>query len=532
MASAGLRHAVVRGVAWKLLSASVGQGSQSLVAVLLAHLLAPHDFGVVAMALTFSGLTAVFGDIALSAALIQRPSLSEDDRSTAFWTQLVAGLVWTALGILLSPLVADLFHRPQVAPLFIALCCSGFVITLGQTQNALLTRAMSFRRLELRRVASALVGAVAAVAVALTGFGPWAIVAQVLGTNITSTTLVWILSPWRPRWMFSRMSLRVLGTFGVKTLGGRLLLYANQNADNLLVGRYLGSGPLGIYTIAYNVMTLPMARVTAPIRDVFYAAFARLQDDPERLGDVWLRVNRLAAALLVPGFLGLAAVAPDLVTVVLGHRWQAAVPVLQLLSLAGAAESYQAFHEDVYQALGQPGQFLAFMISSSVLTVGGFAVGLQWGIVGVAASYAIARTTALAINTTWMCSRIKLSLTHTFRTHLQATLAAIAMAAAVYGTRELLAEHHVNAALRLAFCCVLGIALYAMAIYWRSPELIAEIRSLPHPHLPRWSRRPDWSPGRQAESRRRRPAQIGRHPAVAEEFGRTPGGHLNRRRRP
>lgn len=468
---------MTRGLGWKLLSVSVGQAGQSLVAILLARLLLPRDFGLAGMAFVFSGLAGILTDLSLGAALVQRRSLTEEDRSTVFWTAAAGGFALSLAGVAVSPLVADFFSTPRVAPLFAALSAGFFLSALGSTQTALLTREMNFRSLELRQIGSTLFGAAVAVGLALAGLGPWAIIGQSLCTYGASTILLWTLSPWRPQFVFSLESFRTLGSFGFKTLLSKLLLYINLNGDNLLIGRYLGSAALGIYSVAFNVMFLPMARVVTPIRDVFYAAFVRLQNDPRRLGEVWLQVNRLASSLLVPAFLGLAIVAPDFVPVVLGRRWHAAIPVLQLLSLAGIAQSLQAFNGNVYQARGRPGLFLSFMIFSTAVTFGAFVLGLHWGVAGVAGSLAVARTIVLFANTWLMCRTIELSVVRTVRSYVEVTWMAVLMGLIVYLTRVGFVHAGLPAALRLALLTLLGAGVYFALVARFSPDLVLEVRT-------------------------------------------------------
>lgn len=473
----GLRAKVRRGLGWKLLSQVAGQGSQSAMAIVLAHLLAPRAFGVAGMAFVFSGFAGILTDLSLGAALVQRKTLTEVDRSTVFWTTLAGGVLWALVGVALSPLVADFFSTPEVGPLFAAVS-GGFVLTaVGQTQNALLTREMSFRSLELRQIASIVAGALMALGLALAGFGPWAIIGQSLCTYGVSSALLWTISPWRPQFVYSVESLRSLGSFGMKALFGRLLVYVNFVGDNLLVGRYIGSEALGVYSVAYNVMILPLSRVTAPVSQVLYAAFARLQHDPRRMGDVWLRVNRMTAALLIPVFLGLAVVAPDFVPVVFGERWRAAIPVLQLLSLGGIAQALQVFNGPVYQARGRPGLFLRFMFFSTPVTFGGFVVGLHWGVTGVAASFAIARTIVLGVNTWLMCRTIGLGLARTVRSHLEILAIALLMAVAVYAARRGLLHASLPAFVRLVVLTLLGASFYFTLLVKRCPDLVAELRA-------------------------------------------------------
>jgi O-antigen/teichoic acid export membrane protein len=334
---------------------------------------------------------------------------------------------------------------------------------------------MDFRRLELRQIAATIVGAVVALVLALRGAGAWAIIAQQVTIAAVGSLLVWSLSPWRPTRTFSRASVRSLGSFGLQTQISRILGYLNLYADNLLIGRYLGSRQLGIYTVAYNVMFLPLARITIPIQQVLFAAFARLQDDPRRLGQAWLRGSRLVSAIAVPAFLGIAVVAPEFVPVVLGPRWHEAVPVLQLLSIAGVAQTYQTLNWSVMQARGKSGLLLGFMVFSTAVTVSAFVFGLQWGVVGVAASYAIARWIVLVGNT-WLTSRVSLLSSVAFlRSHADLAAIALVMAAAVYGARVAL-DGAVPQAVLLVLLTLLGIVVYLALVALFARDVIVDIR--------------------------------------------------------
>jgi O-antigen/teichoic acid export membrane protein len=329
----------------------------------------------------------------------------------------------------------------------------------------------------LRNIAATIVGAVAALVFALAGFGAWAIIAQVVFTSAVSTLMLWTVSPWRPRMVFSWERFRTLGGFGVKTLLMRNLVWLNLNADNLLVGRFLGSAALGTYSVAYNIMVLPSSNITAPLRDVLYAAFARLQHDIRRLGDVWLRVNNVAGSVLVPAFLGLAAVAPDFVPVVLGPNWHAAIPVLQLLSVGGAIGSLQAFNGQVYQALGKPGLFLRFTCFATAVMVTAFVVGLRWGIVGIAGSYAVARAIMLIVNSVQMSRLMGFSLWRMTRSYLEIIGRAAATGAVVFAARAALIHLGVSVGARLAVLIVGGILVYFVLTLLLAPEVVRDARS-------------------------------------------------------
>jgi O-antigen/teichoic acid export membrane protein len=289
---------------------------------------------------------------------------------------------------------------------------------------------------------------------------------------------VWRFSSWRPRMTWSAESFRRLGSFAGKTSGARVLGYVNLNADNFLIARFLGAAPLGVYSVAYNVMFAPLARLAAPIQQVLFPAFARIAADPRRAGGAWLRGSRIVAAITIPAFVGLAVVAPDFVPVVLGHRWHKAIPVLQLLCIAGLSQTLQTLNHSMLQALDRAGALLAFMIFSATVTVSSFAIGLHWGVVGVAAGFAAARTGVLPVFTT-IVSRAAQTRVSAFALSVRPVLeVSAAMGALAYVVRLALVHAGVAAGLRLALIVAVGAVSYVGLLVLREPSLGREISDL------------------------------------------------------
>jgi O-antigen/teichoic acid export membrane protein len=476
--SESLRRLVRSGLGWKLSSQISGQGFRFLVAILLAHLLTPHEYGIAAMAVVFLGIPQIFVDFSLGAALVQREKLTAQDISTVFWTTLVAGMAVTGACVAASPAVAAFFSTPSVGPMFAFAGLSFTISGFGVVQYALLTRAMDFRSLEIREIVATLAGGVAAVAIAFAGFGPWAIVGQLVCTYAISTALIWKLTPWRPSLCFSRESLRSLGSFGLKMFSARLLSYLTTNADNVLVGRFLGSVALGTYAIGYNVVFSPFTRMVRPLQQVLFPAFSRLQKEPDRLANAWLRGEALIAAVVVPALLGIAAIAPDFVTVILGARWNAAVPLVQLLGLAGAMQVLQSINWQVLQAFGEAGKLLRISAFSSTLSVASFAVGLHWGIVGVAAGYAVSRMPVLWVFNRRTSRELGVSTWAWARGLAPVLSASIVMATTVFTARLALVDIGLAASLRLVLLIALGFSVYMALLYVGSRELLADARHL------------------------------------------------------
>lgn len=474
----GLRGQVFSGLAWKVLSQVVGQGGRLVVAVLLARLLAPRDFGLAGMCLVFSSLVLVFSDLALGAALVQRDKLSDHDRATAFWTSVGAGVVFTLVGLATAGPLAAFYDEPDVKPLLMVLSSTFLISSIATTHEALLVRELQFRAVELRVMVGLLAGAAAGVVTALQGGGPWAIIAQQVTTALVTTILIVKRSPWRPTLRFSRASLRDMGGFSGFVLGHRLLYYLHRNADNLLIGRFIGAAGLGVYTLAYNVMLIPFSRIAGPIQQVLFPAFSRMQDQPERIAALWIRATRLVGAISIPALCGLVVVAPDFVPVVFGDRWSDSVPLIQILAWVGLLQSLQTLNTEILQARDRTSTIFRFSLVFFAAHVVAFVVGLHWGVVGVAAAYAISSTLVEPVFT-WLTARaVGISPLRLLQSFWGVIQAAVVMGAVVYVLRSVLVDAGASEFVRLALCVLAGILVYVPLCAWRQPELLDELRRL------------------------------------------------------
>jgi O-antigen/teichoic acid export membrane protein len=365
-----------------------------------------------------------------------------------------------------------------VRPLFAVLSLGFFVTSLGTVQAAVLTRSMDFRRLELAVMGGSLAGAVLGIGAAVAGYGAWAIICQQLASAAGSSLLLFTLCPWRPRLRFSRASLRQLQGFSANVFGQRVLYYLHRNTDNLLVGRFLGPAALGAYGLAYNVMLVPFTRIGGPLQEVLFPAFSRMQDDPSRIAQAWIRVTRLVAALAMPALLGLAIVAPDFVHVVLGKHWAKVTPVLQILVWVGLLQSLQTLNAGILIALDRTRLLLRFSLAFFAAHLIAFVVGVQFGIVGVAIGYAISSTLVEPLFS-WLTARVLgVSPLAVPRALAGVTQAAALMGLVVFAARMLLVHEGVPPVVRLLGLTALGAAVFLVACSWRGPEVTDELRAL------------------------------------------------------
>jgi O-antigen/teichoic acid export membrane protein len=347
---------------------------------------------------------------------------------------------------------------------------------MGTTQTALMTRRMHFRRLEVRIMIAAVVGAIAGVAIAASGGGPWALIVQRLVVAATTTAKVWRLSPWPPSFHYSRGSLGKLGSYSRNVFSTNLLFYVSGSIDNVLVGRLLGAAALGAYSVAFNLILFPITRLVVPLRNVLFPAFSRMQGDRARMATAWTRVNRLVSAITVPTMLGLVVLAPDFVPVVLGPRWHAAIPIIQILVWVGLLESIQRLNGSILQACDRTGMLLAFAAVSTVGRVAAIVIGLHWGVLGVAAGLAgVGMLTQPGY--TWLTSRVLGVSPWRFVAELRGVAeAGVVMLAALIAFHIAVPAAEIGHAMHLALGVFLGALVFSATMLWRAPEVLDEVR--------------------------------------------------------
>lgn len=489
-----LAVSVRTGLHWKIGGQAFAEGCRIVVAVVLAHRLTPADYGVAGLALVSTSFISIFSDPAFGSALIQRPAVSDLDRSTAFWTTTVLGLAATALAFLVAGPVAEFFGQPRVADLLRLASLGIALASLSTVHGALLTRDLAFRGLELRQIGSALVGAAVAIGLALSGAGPWAIVGGAVASAAVASLGTCLVSPWQPKLIFSRNSLRELGAYGARVFGVRLVGWSNQNMDSVLIGRFIGARQLGAYSLAYNAMFLPTARIALPIQSVLSPAFAALQGQPERLERAWLSSKRISGSVTVPMNVVLLVTAPDLLHVVFGSKWSAAIVPLQLLCIAGVALSLLSFHGGLLVATGHAGVLLRLAVASAVVTLGAFALGVPFGITGVAGFYAAAKWILFPVDLVVTSRAVGFSTRRAFRVTTEVIPFALAATGIGVVVRAALVSASLPPASRLVVVAAAVIASYVALVAAFAPDLVSEARRL----LPSGLRRRGSAPGQRS----------------------------------
>lgn len=471
----GVRSRLFSGLRWTGGSQVIQQVLNLGFSVVMARLLLPEDFGLLAMASVFTGVVFLVLDLGLSSALIQRQDIQQQQISSIFWMNVLTGFLMMLTGFALSGAIAAFYQNPAVQPVVMGLSINFLIFSFSSTQQALLSRQMNFQSLELRTIGGHLVGTACGIGLAFAGFGVWSLVARIVITGLVGMALLWTVSNWRPSFHFRWADVKQLMGFGNDVLATNFLEYVGRNADNLLIGRFLGATDLGYYALAYNLMRLPVQRFAHVLVNVLFPALSRLQDDLDKLKRGWLRSVRLTSAVTIPMMLGLIALAPQLVRVVYGDRWIPVIPILQVLAVVGIVQALMTLNNPPLLALGYTR--LRLKLTSLILTlaIASFAVGLPFGILGVATSYTLVYTAASAFALWKTVQCVQLSLLEYFQNLAGVTIAAGIMAGAVLAIGLWVP---LSPPLIVAIAIPLGIVTYLLGLRLFAPAVVQEALSV------------------------------------------------------
>ncbi|WP_369052476.1 MOP flippase family protein [Kineococcus terrestris] len=431
------RGTVVRSVGWSAAGRTGAQALQFLAGLVLARLLAPEDFGLLASVYVVTGFTVLLFDMGLGAALVHQRRLTQSDLDTAFWLNALGGLVFVGILAALGPLVADFYGDPRLTYIT-PLAGLGFALALNVCHSALLQREMEFKKIASVELVCAVLGNASTIAAAVGGLGALSLVVGPSVQAVAMTVLMWSVVRWRPRGFVRRESVRRLWSFSGGMLGFSVVNYVGRNSDNLLIGRVLGAAPLGLYNRAYTLMLLPLQQVSQVLGRVMFPALASLRDDPERLRRAYRRTIVVMTAVTMPVLVGMAATADGLVPILWGDQWLDTVPMLQVLCLAGLPQCLSSSEGWLYQSQGRTGTMFKVGVVSTVLTVVAIVVGLQWGVLGVAVAVFAKMWLWQPIGFRIACGLIDLPARRVFADIARPLLVSVAMGGAVWALPLLL----------------------------------------------------------------------------------------------
>ena len=467
------QRGAVQGVFWTAVQ-SLGVRLFSLaVFIVLARLLTPSDFGLVAMAGVFVALGETLVAQGFGTAITQREDLEPEHESTAFWTNMLLGLGFSGLLWIGAPFVAALYRQDALTPvlrwLSPVLALRGAVaVPVG-----LLQRRFMFRVLAIRSIFAALVGGVAGIVAAFSGWGVYALVVQQLVGAALDVIVVWSAASWWPRLMFSVRHLKDLLAFSSYLLGSGLLGLVSRRADDFLIGMVLGDVALGIYAVAYRGLQILQQILAKTGTVVAFTAFARLQGQPDRMREAFYQSTRAASVIAMPVFVGVAVLAPFAVPLVFGAQYTQSGDVLQVLALVGVLHGVSYFDYAVYTGVGRPDLILKLLAINTIANVILFFIAAPFGIVAVAAAFVSRAYILLPLNLIALRSAIGISTRRYFENFVPSLLGCLAMVLAIWA----LAQLGLGEVSRLVASIGVGGLVYLATLQRVAPALVKDLLS-------------------------------------------------------
>lgn len=398
----GLGRAAGRGAATTLSGQLVRIGVQLTGIIILGHLLAPSDYGLVASVMAIIGIGEVFRDFGLSSAAIQSRELTRNQKDNLFWVNGLIGLALTALALLCSPLIAGLYGDDRLGPLTQVLAVTFLLNGLATQFRADLNRNLRFFTLTASEVGAQLGGLAVGIVMAVNGFGYWSLAGQQVSQGVLTMIILIPVTGWFPRWFHRGTGIGHFLRFGSNVFGTQLLGYASRNTDSVIIGATLGPGPLGLYNRAFQLLLLPLNQINAPSTRVALPVLSRLQDDRDRYAQFIILGQRIMLHLVTFVLAFAAAQATPIIAITLGDQWLASAPIFQILSLAGffQAAGYATYW--VFLSKGLMRQNLYFSLVSRPLLIGLVLLGSLWGVHGVAAAYSLGMGLSWPLSLWWI----------------------------------------------------------------------------------------------------------------------------------
>jgi PST family polysaccharide transporter len=378
------------GARWSAIGRLADQAARFVTFFLLARLLAPQDFGLMAVALVVMGFLDLVRDGGTGQALIQRPLLEEGLASSVFFLNVGLGfLVAIGLALLAGP-ISVLYGNPDVAPLLRVLALGFLVSSWAVTPRALLIRAIRFRNVATSDLSGTFAYATVAISLALSGFGVWALVLGAVAADVASTAMFWWVSEWRPRLHFSRAEIRSIRSFSMNLSVYNVINYFLNNTDTLVISRVLGAVSLGYYSVTRRILVLPIMMMVSVMTGVLLPALARVQTDEERFRRDYLRACSGIALVAFPVAAGIGVVARPFVEGFLGAKWQPAIPIIELYAPIALLIATMYSASSIYRAKGRTDWLLMWGLLSGLSSVAAYVVGVHWGLEGLVGAYGIA----------------------------------------------------------------------------------------------------------------------------------------------
>lgn len=364
-----LKQKVSKGLLWNTIHNLSMKGIQFLLMLFMARLLTPDDYGTVGLLAIFIQLSNTFAESGFSLALVRKQDRTQTDLSTAFYFNIIIGCVCYLAVFLIAPWVAEFYEKPILSSLLKVLALTIPISSLSTVLVAMMNYRMEFKKQAIISITHTLVSGMLGLFMAFMGYGVWSLVGQSLIATTLGTVLCWLFNRWHPSMVYSWKSFQELFGFSSKLLLTRLLDTIYGNVYSIVIGKVYSPATLGHYSRAQNWATMPSTNIVSILNNVSFASLSKIQDDIERLCQVYRKMIKTSAFIVFPLMVGLSAVSRPLIYFTIGEKWQLCAQILQIICFMFVFMPIQSLSINLIQAMGRSDLSLKISVIGKVLSV-------------------------------------------------------------------------------------------------------------------------------------------------------------------
>jgi teichuronic acid exporter len=472
-----LRSKVLSGLFWSGGGRLLGQAFTWAITIVVIRLLTPADYGLLALATVFVGFLSLLAEAGLGPALIQARELGELTLRRVFGAVILIDLALFALQVAAAPLIADFFEEDRLVWIIRILALSLLFAIFEVIPASLLTRDLDFKRQSMVHLAAVVCGSLSTLGLALFGYGVWSLVIGSLTTRLFNAVAINVVAPFLMRPVFSLMEMRGLVLFGGQVTATRIMWYLYSQADIFIAGKLLGKELLGIYSVSMHLASLPVQKISGIVNQVAYPAFAQAQHKPETVPMHMLKGIRILSFFSFPVLWGMSSIAPEIVTVLLGPKWEGAAVPLQLLSLVMPISMLSPFLNTAFQGIGHGRVVFLNVLTAFIVMPTAFWIGTNWGTLGLSLAWLIVFPLVFILNLKRMLPLVGLEFSRVLSAVALPALAAAGMYGCVGGARQFLA-YAVPEPVLMAALVVVGALGYAAITFAINRDGVREVADL------------------------------------------------------
>ncbi|MFT7049609.1 MAG: O-antigen/teichoic acid export membrane protein [Psychroserpens sp.] len=362
-----------------------------VVNIVLARLLLPEDFGLVALTMTFIGFITLFTNMGFGSSIIHENETNQKQLSSIYWLNYALSIASFLVIISTSQYAASFFNEPKLIAIVLVAAINILLNPFYIVQYKLLERDLEFRTISKINLSGTLIGSIAAIIGAYLGLGVYALILQSLVSSIVRLVLILFYKRWFPNFHFNFKEIKHMIWYSLKFKASNMAMYFERNIDYLILGKFFTSIILGYYAFAYNIMYTPVKRISYVFSEVLFPSFSSFKNDKEKIINGYFKSVNLVALVSIPAMTILAFNAELIIQTVFGQKWDGAIPIVRILCFAGAIQSISQFGGVIFASVGKPEVTLYVSIGRTILTVLAIVIGVQYGVLWVAYLLVIAK---------------------------------------------------------------------------------------------------------------------------------------------